>query len=55
MGKVLGLGYIRKRGEITIPKEVREYLHLKEGDSILLILEHGQIVMKHGDADIPFN
>jgi AbrB family looped-hinge helix DNA binding protein len=52
MGKVLGYGNIREKGTLTIPKEVREYLKIKPGDPVLLILEHGQIVLKKGDLEI---
>lgn len=46
MGKIVGLGTIRYKGEITIPKEVRELLGVKPGDKIVLIQEHDQIVLR---------
>jgi len=52
MGKILGKGNLREKGTLTIPKEVREYLKIKPGDPILIILEHNQIVLKKGDLEI---
>lgn len=49
MGKVLGFGHVRGKGVVTIPKDVREYLNIKEGDPVLIILEHGQVVLKKGE------
>ena len=46
MGKILGISKIRDRGVITIPKEVREYLKIKEGDEITIVLEEKQILLK---------
>jgi len=52
MAKLLGTGNIRDKYEVVIPKEVRQHLKIKPGDKILLILEHGQVVIKRGDIDI---
>ena len=52
MGKFLGQGNIRDKYEVVLPKEVREYLKIKPGDKILIILEHGQVVLKRGDIEI---
>jgi len=46
MGKIVGLGNIRTKGEITIPVEVRKILGVKPGDKIILIQEQDQIVIK---------
>ena len=46
MGKILGTSTVRERGVITIPQEARKTLHIKQGDSITLIIEHGQVVIK---------
>ena len=51
MGKILGIGKIRAKGEITLPKDVRTHLGVKPGDYILLITEHGQIVLKPADIE----
>lgn len=57
MEKILGEAEIRKRNQVTIPKDVCEYLNLKLGDKISLIMEHGQVVVKrvvieHKDFDV---
>ena len=46
MGEILGTTVIRKRGEITIPVEVRKYLGLKPGDNITLFFDDGKVIVK---------
>ena len=46
MGKILGTSQIRPRGEITIPKEAREFLKIKPGDKISLHWENGKVIIK---------
>jgi len=46
MDKILGTAKIRHKGEITIPKEVREFLQLQNGDEISLIWEKGKVTVK---------
>lgn len=43
---------IRSRGQITLPREVREALHVEEGDDVAFIVEAGQVTM-HGLKSIP--
>ena len=35
-----------KKGQVTIPKEIRELLNLREHDKILFTLKEGEITMK---------
>ncbi|MBP1694482.1 MAG: Antidote-toxin recognition MazE, bacterial antitoxin [Chloroflexi bacterium] len=37
---------IGRRGQITIPSEIRRRLGLQEGDSIVLIPESGQAILR---------
>ncbi|GAA6736437.1 AbrB/MazE/SpoVT family DNA-binding domain-containing protein [Thermus oshimai] len=37
---------LSRRGQITLPKEVREKLGLKAGDALLLRVEGGKIVLE---------
>jgi antitoxin PrlF len=38
---------LTSKGQITLPKEIREYLHAKPGTQIdFIIQENGEIVMK---------
>ncbi len=46
MTKLLGSCQIRAKGEITIPKTVRKYLKLKEGDKLVILLEDSNILIK---------
>lgn len=39
---------ITSKGQITIPKDIRERYHLHEGETVLLVPTEGGIVMKHG-------
>ncbi|MHB1393505.1 MAG: AbrB/MazE/SpoVT family DNA-binding domain-containing protein [Clostridia bacterium] len=39
------LARISSKGQITIPKEVRKKLNLKEGDKVLFIEEDGKVVI----------
>ncbi len=37
---------IGRRGQITIPKKVREWLDISEGDRIIFLREHGEVKIK---------
>ena len=39
------LARISSKGQITIPKEVRKKLNLKEGDKVLFVEEDGKVVI----------
>jgi len=39
------LARISSKGQITIPKEVRKKLNLKEGDKVLFVEENGKVVI----------
>ena len=43
---------VRSRGQITLPREVREALHVEEGDDVAFIVEGGQVTMR-GLKSIP--
>ncbi len=43
---------LRSRGQITLPLEVREALHIEEGDDVAFVVEAGQVVMR-GLKSIP--
>ncbi|MDQ1644842.1 MAG: antitoxin PrlF [Cryptosporangiaceae bacterium] len=36
---------IRSKGVVTIPQQVREQLHLQEGDNLIVAVEDGRIVL----------
>ena len=42
---------IGSKGQITIPKKVREYLRVVEGDNIVLMLEHEKVVIESGKKE----
>ncbi|HHW58266.1 MAG TPA: AbrB/MazE/SpoVT family DNA-binding domain-containing protein [Clostridia bacterium] len=41
------LAKVTTRGQITIPKEIRKKLNLKEGDKVVFIEENGKIVIEN--------
>jgi antitoxin PrlF len=43
---------VRSRGQITLPREVREALHVDEGDDVAFVIEGGQVTMR-GLKSIP--
>lgn len=43
---------VRKRGQITLPREVREALHIEEGDDVAFVVEAGHVTMR-GLKSIP--
>lgn len=49
MGEILGTSIIREKGQITMPQKVREYLGLKQGDKISIIIENGKILIKKAE------
>lgn len=51
MRKVLAELTIRRNGECILPKRVRQYLDLKPGDKLGMILEHDQVVLKRVKTD----
>ena len=37
---------VRSRWQITLPQEVREALHVSEGDDVAFVVEPGQVTMR---------
>lgn len=37
---------VGRRGQITLPKEVRRKIHIEEGDQIIFILDGEQVLIK---------
>lgn len=46
MGKILGASKVTVRYQVTIPKEVRKELKIREGQTLVFIEENGKIVLK---------
>jgi AbrB family looped-hinge helix DNA binding protein len=42
----IGAGSIITKGQITIPKEIREKLDLKEGDRVIFVIEGRQVTIR---------
>lgn len=48
----LGSAKITVKGQITIPKEVREKLRVKAGDRVFFFISHGRIIITK-DVQLP--
>lgn len=46
------LATITSKGQTTIPKEIRDYLHLQTGDEIAFCIEDGRVVIKPMTGDV---
>jgi AbrB family looped-hinge helix DNA binding protein len=45
-GKIMITGTITSKGQITVPKKIREFLQLKQSDEVVFIpLEDGKVLM----------
>ena len=42
----MSIGSVTTKGQITIPKEIRTSLDLKEGDRIIFVIEDGQATIR---------
>ena len=45
------LAKVTSKGQITIPIEIRRKLGIKEGDKVLLIEEHGRVIMMNSSME----
>lgn len=45
-GNVMNKAKITFKGQVTIPKEVRTSLDIKEGDSVLFVIEKDHAILK---------
>ncbi len=44
---------ITSKGQTTIPKEIREYLHLQPGDRVDFVVEEdGRVILEPATADL---
>jgi len=46
----LGTSTLSEKGQITIPKEIREYLGLRAGDKVLFLVEEDRVVLVKAGA-----
>jgi AbrB family looped-hinge helix DNA binding protein len=46
MAEAIDGGTISARGQVAIPAEIREKMHLKEGEKVLFMLEGDSLLMK---------
>jgi AbrB family looped-hinge helix DNA binding protein len=43
---------LTSRGQTTIPKSIRDALHLQPGDRVEFIVEEDRVVLRRADADL---
>lgn len=46
MAEVIEMGTVSARGQIAIPLDIREKMHLKDGEKVLFLLEGDSLLMK---------
>ncbi len=46
MAETIDMGTISARGQVAIPVEIREKMHLKEGEKILFVLDGDSLLIK---------
>jgi len=46
MAELVEIGTISSRGQIAIPADIRDKMHLKEGEKVLFILEGDSLLVK---------
>ena len=46
MAEAIEMGTISSRGQVAIPIDIREKMHLKEGEKVLFFLEGDSLLMK---------
>lgn len=46
MAEVIDMGTVSARGQVAIPTEIRDKMHLKQGERILFVLEGDSLLMK---------
>ncbi len=46
MAEAIEIGTISARGQVAIPSEIRDKMHLKEGEKILFFLEGDALMIK---------
>ncbi len=44
---------VTRKGQVTLPKEIREILEIKEGDLLLVDLRDGSIIITKGEIPLP--
>lgn len=47
----ISVGSITSKGQITIPKKVRERLELKDGDKVIFVVEAKQATIRKASAE----
>lgn len=47
----ISVGSITTKGRLTIPKEIRERLELKEGDRVIFVIEAGQATIRKASGE----
>jgi len=46
----IGITSVSTKGQVTIPKEIRDIMELREGDRVIFILDDGRIYLRKASA-----
>ena len=49
MEKILGTAKVTSKGQVTIPKDVRDILNLKAGDLVVFIKKNDEIIIRRAE------
>lgn len=47
----ISVGSMTSKGQITIPKEIRDRLDLSEGDKVIFVIEDGQATIRKAPSE----
>lgn len=50
MAEAIEIGTVSARGQVAIPLDIREKMHLKDGEKVLFLLEGDSLLMKKVSA-----
>jgi AbrB family looped-hinge helix DNA binding protein len=48
----MSISTLTKKGQVTIPKEIRNILGIKEHDKVMFFKKDGDIIVKHVKGDV---
>ncbi|MHB1645483.1 MAG: AbrB/MazE/SpoVT family DNA-binding domain-containing protein [Candidatus Acididesulfobacter diazotrophicus] len=48
----MSISTLTKKGQVTIPKDIRNIMGIKEHDRVIFIKKDGDIILKHVKGDI---
>ena len=50
VGMSIGISSVSEKGQVTIPKEIRDYLGVKTGDKVIFLIEDDKVILVKAGA-----